>query len=108
MKESPSGFNLNRNEETLRKHYEEECALIKWKELDRFFAAGKVIEIKRGLSIVEAAVAMAIDDQSRFTEWVNSKTVSVVSDERAKEWFEKEAEILAVTVPPWVLVQRSD
>jgi hypothetical protein len=94
-----------RNEENLFRHYRAEAGPIKWRELEYYFANGSVIFVDAALDITEVALRMALDDRKAVEEWMKQNLVSIVSDEKARHWNEGDSTVLAVTVPPWILVQ---
>jgi hypothetical protein len=85
-----------------------ETARIAWHELQRFFAAGRVVEVAPALNLLDVAGALVDDDTAQFQQWLETEQVSTVSDARAVDWFEEGAMLWAVVVNPWVLVQEPD
>lgn len=83
-----------------------ETARIPWHELARYFAAGKVIRVSPGLDLVEVAAAVAEDEASRVDGWMAQGLVAPVSDREAEAWHESGAEVWALVVKPFVLVQK--
>jgi len=82
-----------------------ETAKIAWKELQRFYAKGTVIHVNEALDLVQVATAFSNDDSVLVGAWMKSEQVGAVADSQALEWFENNAEVWAVTVAPFVLVQ---
>ena len=82
-------------------------ARIPWRELQRFFAAGKVFHVDAELDLVEVACAVHEDDIERVRGWTEAERLGPVSDERARAWLDSEATLWAVVIKPWVLVQES-
>ena len=82
-----------------------ETAKIPWLELQRFFAAGKVLLVAAKLDLVDVAYAFQLDNVEQVKTWTESLQVSPVSDVQAKHWLVSEALLWAVVVKPWVLVQ---
>lgn len=82
-----------------------ETARIHWHELQKFYAAGAVIEVVAGLDLVDVAYAFAIDDKALVGGWLQAGQVQRVEDARASHWHQQSAELWAVVVSPWVLVQ---
>lgn len=82
-----------------------ETSQIAWKELQRFFAAGKAWMVSADLDLVEAAFQMSEDNAAQIRQWLTSGELARVPDEQAREWFETDALVWAVVVSPWVLVQ---
>ena len=82
-----------------------ETAKIEWKELERFYAQGKVLHISDDSDLVAVAAAFAEDDIEKVKELQIQNKFSAVSDEQAKQWYEDDALVWAVTVAPFILVQ---
>ena len=82
-----------------------ETAQIHWHELQKFYAAGAVIEVVAGLDLVEVAYAFAVDDKTKVGAWLQGNQVRRVDDVLASTWYQQNAELWAVVVSPWVLVQ---
>lgn len=85
----------------------QETSRIAWKELLRFFAAGTVIAIAPGLDLVDVAVQFSNDNKTQVEQWLAAGEIGKVSDEQAKAWLESDAEVWAVVVRPWILVQTA-
>lgn len=84
-----------------------ETARIPWRELQRFFARGRAVAVDRRLDLVDVALRLARDESSQVQEWMSGGTIGRVSDGQARDWFERDAELWAVVVKPWVLVQEA-
>ena len=82
-----------------------ETARIPWAELQRVFAMGKVIYVSPELDLVDVAHQCAQDHHQRFQTWINAGQLCAVTDQQAQRWFETRAQVWAVVVKPWVLVQ---
>ncbi len=82
-----------------------ETSRITWKELQRFFAAGKAVSVSSNLDLVDVADQFARDNKVLVEQWMGEGKVGLVTDSQALEWFEEDAEVWAVVVKPWVLVQ---
>lgn len=82
-----------------------ETAKIAWKELQRFYAQGKVFHVADELDLVQVATAFTEDDIEKVNAWTESALVVAVSDSQAIKWYEDDALVWAVTVAPFVLVQ---
>ena len=96
---------LRRDREQNRVKINAETARIPWRELQRFFAAGKVMSVDAGLDLVEVALALQQDEIRRVETWVTEARLQPVSDQQARSWIEADAVLWAVVVKPWVLVQ---
>ncbi|MDD9893063.1 MAG: DUF2288 domain-containing protein [Gammaproteobacteria bacterium] len=84
-----------------------ETAQIEWSALARDFAAGRVISVHKSLDLVDVAKAFAEDDSKAVKTWMDCNQVHPVTDEQALAWHEADADVWAVVVRPWVLVQQS-
>lgn len=82
-----------------------ETAQIAWKELERFFASGHVIHVDDALDLVDVAARVAADDAATISQWMNENRISKVNDEQARTWHDSDAQVWAVVVRPWILVQ---
>ncbi|AMO55387.1 hypothetical protein GZ77_10475 [Endozoicomonas montiporae] len=82
-----------------------ETARIHWKELERFFAQGVVLNVSASLDLVEAACAVSVDDTQLVQKWLNERVLVKVTDQQALQWHEDNTELWSVVVRPWVLVQ---
>ena len=82
-----------------------ETARIPWRELQRFFAAGKVMRVAAGLDLVEVAVCIEQDDLGPVEAWIANGELHPVDDAEARRWIADDALLWAVVVKPWVLVQ---
>jgi hypothetical protein len=90
----------------LRAKVNMETSRIAWKELQRFFASGAAVAVSTKLDLVEVALQMHGDNKSQFETWLAAGMVQKVSDEQAAAWLAADAELWAVVVSPWVLVQE--
>ncbi|MET4693337.1 DUF2288 domain-containing protein [Endozoicomonas lisbonensis] len=82
-----------------------ETARISWKELERFFAQGMVLNVTGSLDLIEAGCAIAKDDTQQVQRWLKGEQLAKVSDQQALEWHELDTELWSVVVRPWILVQ---
>lgn len=82
-----------------------ETSTIPWKELQRFFASGSAVFIAPTLDLVEVAYQFSIDNKDQVARWLQSNQVALVSDQQALAWLEVDADVWAVVVKPWILVQ---
>jgi hypothetical protein len=84
-----------------------ETAQAPWKELEPFFAGGKVIAVDASLDMFLVAEQIVADNTSKIKEWMNSGLVDQVSDQQALTWADSNALLWTVVIKPWVLVQSS-
>ena len=83
----------------------QETARIDWTALQPFFARGQTVLVRPGLDLVAVATAFADDRRDAVAAWMETGDVAPVADAQAEEWSQTNAELWAVVVAPWVLVQ---
>jgi hypothetical protein len=84
-----------------------ETSRIAWKELQRFFASGAAIFVSDDLDLVETAVQISKDNKAQVAKWLEAGQIARVSDAQALAWYETDADMWAVVVRPYVLVQAA-
>lgn len=95
--------------EDLRARLNLETSQIRWKDLQTYFARGQVVRVSPALDLLAVAAELSADNKARFEQWMSAAQVGEVAPDQARQWFEKDAELWAVVVAPWVLVQdRND
>ncbi|MDX1539214.1 DUF2288 domain-containing protein [Arsukibacterium sp.] len=82
-----------------------ETARIHWPQLQKFYAAGSVITVSAEHDLVEVAYAFSSDDKPQVADWLAAGTVERTTEKQAQQWFDTNAELWAVVISPWVLVQ---
>jgi hypothetical protein len=82
-----------------------ETARIGWRELQRFFASGAAIFVNDELDLVDVAFQISKDNTAKVLAWMDAGQIARVTDEQALTWYEQGAEMWAVVVSPYVLVQ---
>lgn len=92
--------------EILRAKVNLETSRIVWKELQRFFASGAAIAVSPGLDLVEVAFQISEDNKKLVAQWLSESKIAAVTDAQALAWYEADAEVWAVVVSPYVLVQE--
>ncbi|MDD5391376.1 MAG: DUF2288 domain-containing protein [Thiothrix sp.] len=85
-----------------------ETARITWPELERYFAGGRVIHVVAALDLIEVAAGFAADNSTAVQQWLSTQQISKLSDDNARDWVDRQPELWAVVVAPWVLVQERD
>ena len=83
-----------------------ETAQIPWKELERFFAGGRVISVEDHVDMIRVAQFMASDDVKAISGMLENREIGKVTDEQAQVWSDSDALLWAVVVSPWILVQQ--
>lgn len=92
--------------EILRAKVNLETSTIAWKDLQRFFASGAAIAVSADLDLVEVAFQISEDNKKQVAQWLSAGKVAAVSDAQALAWYEADADVWAVVVSPYVLVQE--
>ena len=82
-----------------------ETGTIPWLQLQPWFAQGKVIWVAGELDLVEVGFQFSEDNKGQFERWISEGLVAPVNDEQALTWFEQQAELWALVLKPYVLVQ---
>ncbi len=83
-----------------------ETGKLSWAEAERFFAKGLMVNVAPELDLMEVAAAMALDNKTAFTQWMEAGLVARAESEDAVRWHSNQAEFWAVVVAPWVVVQE--
>ncbi|TAJ79332.1 MAG: DUF2288 domain-containing protein [Gallionellaceae bacterium] len=92
--------------EILRAKVNLETSCIAWKELQRFFASGAALQVSTDLDLVEVAFQISEDNKKQVAQWLSESKIGAVTDAQALAWYETDAEVWAVVVSPYVLVQE--
>jgi hypothetical protein len=107
MSEHDSSPYANEGQVPLAAKLNLETAPLTWKELEPFFAAGKVIHVATGLDMFMVAEQIVADNKAKIEEWMAEDKVGQVSDAQAAAWHQTEATLWSVVIKPWILVQAS-
>lgn len=83
-----------------------ETAAISWQELQPFFARGALLWVDGQVDLIEVAQAVATDDRTRVAEWMEQGVLGRFEDSRAEDLLQRDPQLWAVVVAPWVLVQE--
>lgn len=83
-----------------------ETAAIGWQELQPVFARGALLRVAADCDLIEAALAVAEDDGAKVAQWMASGQLGKLAVEQAQDWLERDPDLWAVVVAPWVLVQE--
>jgi hypothetical protein len=95
----------HRQDQELRQRLNLETSRLSWQDLQRHYAGGNVVAVAGELDLIEVAVCMTHDDTAAFRGWLETGLVTRVSDALAAAWLAQDAELWAVVIKPWVLVQ---
>jgi hypothetical protein len=94
------------DQELIRAKLNSETAKLGWKELQRFFAGGKLLYVNSDLDLIDVALAIQQNDQVKVRQWMEQTQLTGVSDLQAKDWFVNDSLLWTVVVKPWILVQQ--
>ena len=97
---------MNQEPSTLYAKLLGETSTIEWKALEKFFAKGEVLWIAPELDLIEAAQAMSQDEAEKVAAWMASGSLSKVSASQALDFVERDPELWAVVVTPWIMIQE--
>ena len=95
-----------RVQEVYRTKINQETSHIAWKKLQRFFASGVTVLVAVDLDLVEVALQISEDNKDQVGQWLSGKKIGKVTDKQASTWYEADAEVWAVVVRPYVLIQE--
>jgi hypothetical protein len=82
-----------------------ETAKIPWKELEKFYAQGKLILVSDTLNLVDVGYSISLDDATKIIEWMEEGLLVKEFNHQAQAWYNENAEVWSVVIHPWVLVQ---
>jgi hypothetical protein len=83
-----------------------ETAKIEWHQLQKHYASGSVISVAPGFDLIKVAIAMHRDNTAQIKKWLAEQLVAEVSDRQAQSWYQENALVWALVIPPFVLVQE--
>jgi hypothetical protein len=82
-----------------------QTAKIPWKDLEKFYAQGKLILVSDTLNIVDVGYSISLDDATKIIEWMEQGLLVKEFNNQAKAWHNEDAGVWSVVIHPWVLVQ---
>ncbi|WP_417518968.1 DUF2288 domain-containing protein [Marinobacter sp.] len=99
----------SRNNDEIKARLNLETSRIRWHELQTYYARGQIVRVSNNLDLLEVASELTADNRALFEQWLAAGDVGDVSPDLARAWYERNAELWAVVIAPWVLIQdRSD
>jgi hypothetical protein len=93
-------------QEQRRADFLAQTAQIAFTELQRYFAAGRLVKVSDELDLIEVAVQLSQDNAKQFEQWLEQAKLDGVNDEQAALWLKEDRALWAVVADPWVLVQE--
>ena len=97
--------NFDVEPEVLKAKITAETAQINWLELQKFYAAGDVLQVSADLDLIEVAYAFATDAKVQVAAWLAQHQLGRVEPAQAQYWVQQQQNLWAVVISPWVLVQ---
>jgi hypothetical protein len=97
--------NFDVEPEVLKAKITAETAQINWLELQKFYAAGDVLQVSAALDLIEVAYAFAKDAKPQVAGWLAQGQLGKVEPDQAQVWYQQQTTLWAVVISPWVLVQ---
>ncbi|MCG8517396.1 MAG: DUF2288 domain-containing protein [Pseudomonadales bacterium] len=86
-----------------------ETSRIGWHDLQTYYARGHVVRVAADLDLLDVAAELVADNKTQFDAWMAAGQVGDVAPAMAQAWYDRNAELWAVVIAPWVLVQdRND
>lgn len=95
----------SRNNDETKARLNLETSRIHWHELQTYYARGQVVRVDASLDLLEVACELVADNRVLFEQWLAAGDVGDVSPDLARVWYDRNAELWAVVIAPWVLVQ---
>jgi hypothetical protein len=83
-----------------------ETGRVRWQQLENHFARHVVIQVAGALDLVEVATALANDDKPAVEQWIERGLMQHLDMRVARDWADRDPELWAVVVTPWVVVQE--
>lgn len=83
-----------------------ETAKIEWQMLQAHYQQEGVIFVSEQLDLVQVALELAQDNHQQMKNWLDQQLVAKVSPEQHQHWQQRNLQLWAVVVAPWVLVQE--
>ena len=82
-----------------------ETAKINWHELQKHYALGNVLAVSAAGDLIQVAIALHQDNAAQIQQWLSEEVLFEVSDQQALVWYETNATVWALVIPPFILVQ---
>lgn len=94
------------DKKSLFTHLNGETGRIGWQALQPWFAKGDTLQVAKKVDLVAVATALAADDAAAVKGWLDAGQLGPVSTAQVSAWVHANAEVWAVVVLPWILVQE--
>ena len=105
---SQSDINIDDFDLDLKTKLNLETGMISWKELEVFFAKGILLQLDKGVDLVETAKQMADDDSESIEPLVKQEKLKYPDIEWVKANCQPSTQLWCVVVAPYVICQLID
>jgi len=82
-----------------------ETAVIKWQDLERFFAQGKLLVIDNGLDLIGVAGVIANNKADELSRLIEQHKIEFATVEWVRANCQDQTELWAVVISPYVATQ---
>ena len=83
-----------------------QTAQMSWAEIMPFFAKGMVLWVASDQDLVAVAEQIINDDKKKISALMQQKALHNLKDEQALDFQQRDPELWAVVVAPWLIVQE--
>ena len=83
-----------------------ETAQISWAEVMPQFAKGNVLWVASNQDLVAVAEYIINDNKKQVSALMQQNALHILTDETALDYSQRDPELWAVVIAPWVLVQE--
>ena len=80
-------------------------AKISWKELELFYAKGKLIHVSVEYDLIDVGIAFVKDQKQNIEQLLETKKLVHVTSSMAKSYQLNNTTLWALVISPWVLIQ---
>lgn len=83
-----------------------ETAKINWQELQPYFARGLILWVASDENLIAVAEAIVADNKELINQLMLHQRIAKLNDQQAQDYYQRDPELWATVVSPWVLVQE--
>ncbi len=83
-----------------------ETAKISWQELQPYFARGLILWVASDENLIAVAEAIVADNKELINQLMQHQRIAKLNDQQAQDYYQRDPELWATVVSPWVLVQE--
>jgi hypothetical protein len=82
-----------------------ETAVVAWKEIERFFARGNLLQVEPGCDLINVAQAIAENDATKIESLIGQNKIAFATIEWVKAHCQAETQLWTLVVAPYVICQ---